>query len=53
MKLKYVRYFGSFFERENKLGWMPFWKVAIIKIIDPNGVNWLKQTQVRMIKEEK
>lgn len=46
MKMKYVRWFGSFYEHEGNLGWMPFWKVAVIKVVAPNAVNWVRQREV-------
>ncbi len=47
MKLKTIRYFGSFYEYDGGLGWMPFWKVWIIKYIYNVPINWIPQSEVR------
>lgn len=47
MKLKTVRYFGSFYEFEGGLGWMPFWKVWIIKHLSDVKINWIPQSRVK------
>ena len=47
MKLRTVRYFGSFYEYNGGLGWMPFWRVWIIKLFSNVQVNWVPQSKVR------
>lgn len=49
MKLKYVRYFGKFYEHENKLGWMPFYQVILCEILAKGRVKWLKHKDVHCI----
>lgn len=51
MKLKTFRYFGSFYEYEGQLGWMPFWRVAFVKLTAPNEVLWVKQNKVKIVVE--
>lgn len=46
MKLKTIRYFGSFYECNDGLGWMPFWRVWIIKYIFNVPINWVPQSKV-------
>ena len=47
MKLRTVRYFGSFYEYNGGLGWMPFWRVWVIKLFSNVKVNWVPQSKVR------
>jgi hypothetical protein len=46
MKLKTVRYFGSFYEWDGGLGWMPFWRVWIIKYVYNVPIHWVPQSEV-------
>ena len=46
MRLKSIRYFGSFYEYNGGLGWMPFWKVWIIKYFSTFPIKWVPQSQV-------
>lgn len=50
IKLKTIRYFGSFYEYDGHLGWMPFWKVWITKIIAKQTdieIKWVPQSLVK------
>lgn len=48
IKLKNVRYFGRFYEYDGKLGWMPFYKVAMIYIMGfQNNVKWIPQEMIK------
>ncbi len=49
MKLKYIFRFGSFYEYEGKLGWMPFYKVWIVKAISDAPIKWIPHSQIRFV----
>lgn len=51
MKLKTARYFGKFYEFEDGLGWMPFYKVAMIRFMGHyNSIKWVPQKMVNFEK---
>ena len=47
MKLKNIRYFGRFYEFEGQLGWLPWHKVLVVMVLNPNGVKWVSQKDVK------
>lgn len=47
MRLETIRYFGSFYEYKGGLGWMPFWRVWIVKYIFNVPIHWVPQSEVR------
>ena len=49
MKLKYWQYFGQFYEHEGKIGWMPWYKAIIAKMIAPDSCTWLKYSDIKFI----
>ena len=49
MKLKHIMWFGSFYEWEGKLGWMPFYKVWIVKTISNAPIKWIPYNQIKFI----
>ncbi len=47
MKLKYVRYFGRFYEVNGRLGWMPWHKALIVMLYQPAELKWVSQSDTR------
>lgn len=50
IRLRTVRYLGSFYEFADGLGWMPFWRVWITKFIAKRegiSIKWIPQSKVK------
>ena len=49
MKLRYVFWLGSFYEYEGQLGWMPFYKVWIVKAVSDAPIKWIPYSQIKFV----